>query len=333
MLLPVIMAGGSGTRLWPLSRQLYPKQFHALIGERTMLHQTVARLDGLSAETPLVICNEEQRFLAAEQMRAAGHGEATILLEPVGRNTAPAIALAALRATATGADPILLVLAADHHIQQEEAFRASIRDGLALAEDGKLVTFGIVPTRPDTGYGYIRQGERVGNGFTVAAFAEKPDAETAARYIADGSYLWNSGMFMFRASRYLEELEKFRPDILSACRKATAVMRPDMQFVRLDAEAFASCPAESIDYAVMEKTADAVVLPLDADWSDIGSWSALLSVQERDGDGNAFVGDVMAFDTRGTLARADKRLVALVGVENLVVVETKDALLVAHRDK
>lgn len=333
MLLPVIMAGGSGTRLWPLSRQLYPKQFHALVGERTMLHQTVARLDGLSAETPLVICNEEQRFLAAEQMRAAGHGEATILLEPVGRNTAPAIALAALRATATGADPILLVLAADHHIQQEDAFRASIRDGLALAEDGKLVTFGIVPTRPDTGYGYIRQGERVGNGFTVAAFAEKPDAETAVRYIADGSYLWNSGMFMFRASRYLEELEKFRPDVLDACRKATAVMRPDMQFVRLDAEAFANCPAESIDYAVMEKTADAVVLPLDADWSDIGSWSALLSVQERDGDGNAFAGDVMAFDTRGTLARADKRLVALVGVENLVVVETKDALLVAHRDK
>ncbi|MHB2266572.1 mannose-1-phosphate guanylyltransferase/mannose-6-phosphate isomerase [Aliihoeflea sp. PC F10.4] len=333
MLLPVIMAGGSGTRLWPLSRQFYPKQFHALTGERTMLHETITRLDGLKAETPLVICNEEQRFLAAEQMRVAGQGEATILLEPFGRNTAPAIALAALKATADGSDPVLLVLAADHHIRHGEAFRDCVRKGLALAKDGKLVTFGIVPTHAETGYGYIEKGGQVGDGFAVAAFTEKPDADTAARYIADGSYFWNSGMFMFRAGRYLEELEKFRPDILDACRKAMAETHPDMQFVRVDAEAFASCPAESVDYAVMEKTCDAVVLPLDADWSDIGSWSALLSVQERDGDGNSLSGDVMAIDTRNTLARADGRLVALVGVDDLVVVETKDALLVAHRDK
>ena len=333
MLLPIIMAGGSGTRLWPLSRQLYPKQFHALVGNETMLQATVSRLDGLDAQTPLVICNEEQRFLAAEQMRVADAGDATILLEPVGRNTAPAIALAAIRASAAGHDPVLLVLAADHHIRQSEAFRDCVRAGVKLATEGKLVTFGIVPASAETGYGYIRKGNPLGAGFEVAAFEEKPDAATAERYVLEGNYLWNSGMFMFRARRYLEELKKFRPDILTACRQAMAATTPDMQFVRVDAKAFAECPSESVDYAVMEKTKDAVVLPLDAEWNDIGSWSALLSVQERDADGNSFSGDVLSIGTRNTLVRADGRLVALVGIEDLVVVETKDALLVAHRDK
>ncbi len=333
MLLPIIMAGGSGTRLWPLSRQLYPKQFHALIGDKSMLHATVARLEGLGTQTPLVICNEEQRFLAAEQMRLTGHGDAAIILEPVGRNTAPAIALAALKAVSDGEDPLLLVLAADHHIPDVDRFQASVRAGMDLATDGKLVTFGIIPSRAETGYGYIRKGRPSGAGFEVAAFEEKPSLATAERYVQDGHYLWNSGMFMFRAGRYLDELRLYRPDIIEACERAMASARMDLQFIRIEANAFAACPAESIDYAVMEKTSDAVVLPLDAAWNDIGSWSALLSVQEQDEHGNSFDGDVLSIGSRNTLVRADERLVALVGVSDLVVVDTKDALLVAHRDE
>jgi mannose-1-phosphate guanylyltransferase len=333
MLQPVVMAGGSGTRLWPLSRQLYPKQFHALAGDRTMLQQTVLRLEGLTAERPLLICNEEHRFLAAEQLRLIGEEEAMILLEPFARNTAPAVALAALHASRSGRDPLLLVLAADHSIKDSENFRDSIRAAIPLAEQGKLVTFGIVPDRAETGYGYIKRGGAAGAGFVVDRFEEKPDRQTAEGFLGKGGYYWNSGMFLFTASRYLEELKRHRPEIAEACRRALAGSRPDMHFVRVDAEAFKTCPAESIDYAVMENTSDAVVVPLDAGWSDLGSWSALRNIQARDADGNAVRGDVLSVSSYDNLARAESRLVALVGVQDLVVVETKDAVLVAHKDK
>ncbi len=335
MLLPIIMAGGSGSRLWPLSRQLNPKQFLALGDDQlSMLQATIARLQGLETALPRLICNEEHRFLAAEQLRRLGLEEANILLEPVGRNTAPAIALAALQAVADGEDPVLLVLAADHLIQQVEDFHTAIRTALPLASDGKLVTFGILPSHAETGYGYIEQGAAVGEGgFSVARFVEKPDLATAAAYVASGRFFWNSGMFMFRARRYLEELERFRPDILSACRKALVGGSQDMHFTRVDAAAFAACPEDSIDYAVMEKTADAVMVPLNAGWSDVGSWSALWDVSTKNGDGNVFKGDVLGQATRNTFVHADSRMVATVGVEDLVVVETPDAVLVAHKDK
>lgn len=333
MLLPIVMAGGSGTRLWPLSRTLYPKQFHALVGDRTLLQETVARLDGLGAQPPLLVCHEDQRFLAAEQMRMLGLDDVTILLEPEARNTAPAIALAALHASRNGADPILLVLAADHHIQNVDGFQAAVRTAIPLAEQGKLVTFGIVPNRPETGYGYIRRGEPMDGGFRVSRFEEKPDRDTARAFVESGDYYWNSGMFMFQAGAYLAELERHAPAILQSCRRAMSGPRSDMQFVRVEAAALKTCPALSIDYAVMEKTDQAAMVPLDANWSDIGSWSAFMSVQQQDAKGNAFRGDVLSVDTRGTLARADSRLVALVGVEDLIVVETKDAVLVAHKDK
>ncbi len=335
MLLPIIMAGGSGSRLWPLSRQLNPKQFLALGGDHSsMLQATIARLQGLETALPRLICNEEHRFLAAEQLRRLGLEEANILLEPVGRNTAPAIALAALQAVADGEDPVLLVLAADHLIQHVESFHAAIETALPLASDGNLVTFGIVPSHAETGYGYIKQGAAVGEGgFSVASFVEKPDLATAECYVASGRFFWNSGMFMFRASRYLEELERFRPDILVACREALAGGSRDMHFTRVDAAAFSACPEDSIDCAVMEKTADAVMVPLNAGWSDVGSWSALWDVSTKDGDGNVFKGDVLGQATRNTFVHADSRMVATVGVEDFVVVETPDAVLVAHKDK
>jgi mannose-1-phosphate guanylyltransferase len=333
MLLPVIMAGGFGTRLWPLSRQLYPKQFHALTGERSLLQETVTRLDGMDVTSPLLLCNEEHRFLVAEQLRQIGKEQATILLEPVGRNTAPAIALAALFATRNDEDPVLLVLAADHFIHDVRGFRATIETGLPLAEAGRLVTFGIVPDRAETGYGYIKRGEPVcGRGYAVACFEEKPDSVTAERYVAGGDYYWNSGMFMFRASRYLEELGLHQPLILEACERAMANTAPDMEFVRIDAAAFEACPSDSIDYAVMERTTQAVMVPLEASWSDIGSWAALWELQQRDESGNALRGDVLALSSCNNLVHAERRLVALVGVENLMVVETKDAVLVAHKD-
>ena len=334
MLMPVIMAGGSGSRLWPLSRQLNPKQFLALTGERTLLQATLDRLEGLEATAPLLICNDEHRFIAAEQLRQGGVEDAEILLEPVGRNTAPAIALAALRATERGGDPLLLVLAADHAMQDDAAFRESVERAVPLAEAGHLVTFGIVPSAPETGYGYIERGAALdGGGHAVARFVEKPDAATAQAYLDSGDYYWNSGMFLFRASRYLEGLERFEPEMLAACREALAGGQRDLDFVRVAAEAFAACPANSIDYAVMERTEAAAVVALDAGWSDIGSWSALWEVAERDGDGNALRGDVTVHDARDTLVHADHRLVAAVGVDNLVVVETKDAVLVAHKDR
>ena len=335
MLYPVIMAGGAGSRLWPLSRQLNPKQFLPMVdADRSMLQATIERLSGLDVARPSLICNEEHRFLVAEQLRYLGADQTTILLEPVGRNTAPAIALAALQALQEADDPILLVLAADHLIEDVPAFHASVQAALPLAADGKLVTFGIVPTHPETGYGYIEKGSPAGDGgFVVSRFVEKPDLATAKDYLASGSFYWNSGMFMFRASRYLQELEHHRPAILAACTEAMEGGQKDMDFIRVDSEAFAGCPADSVDYAVMEKTADAVVVPLDAGWSDIGSWSALWDVSCKDDQGNAFKGDVVNHSTVNTFVHADSRLVATVGVEDLVIVETKDAILVAHRDQ
>lgn len=335
MLLPVIMAGGSGSRLWPLSRQLNPKQFLALAdGQSTMLQATILRLKGLShVALPKLICNEEHRFIAAEQLRQLGIDGATILLEPVGRNTAPAIALAAMQAMEEGSDPVLLVLAADHLIQNADAFHASVAAALPLAEAGRLVTFGIVPSHAETGYGYLQKGASLGEaGFVVSRFVEKPDLATARDYVATGDYFWNSGMFMFRASRYLEELKRYRADIHDACRTALAGAAQDMHFTRIGHDAFVACPSESIDYAVMEHTCDAVMVPLDAGWSDIGSWSALWDVAQKDEQGNVLKGDVLQRNTRDTYVHADSRLVATLGLDGLVVVETKDAVLVAHKD-
>ena len=334
MLTPVVMAGGSGSRLWPLSRQLNPKQFLPLAGKLSMLQATIQRLKGVEVAAPWLICNEQHRFLAAEQLRQLGMEQARILWEPVGRNTAPASALAALQAVTDASDPILLVLAADHLIRDIPAFHESIRVALPLAADGKLVTFGIVADRPETGYGYIEKGLPIGEGgFLVSRFVEKPDEATARDYLASGNFFWNSGMFMFRASRYLEELERFRPEILATCSEALELGVKDLHFIRVDAGSFASCPEDSVDYAVMEKTVDAVMVPLDAGWSDIGSWSALWDVSVKDTEGNVFKGDVLGQATRNTYVHADSRLVATVGVEDLVVVETKDAVLVAHKSQ
>lgn len=337
MFSPVIIAGGAGSRLWPLSRVQFPKQFLPLAPNgQTMLQATVQRLAGLGAAAPLLICNEEHRFLAAEQLRALGHDDCKILLEPSGRNTAPAIALAALQATRGAAarqDAVLLVLAADHLINDVPAFHRCVQAALPLAQAGKLVACGVVPQYAETGYGYIEQGEPCGGGYVVSRFVEKPDAATAQTYLASGRHLWNSGMFVFKASRYLQELEKFSSDILRACRAAIDAATEDLTFVRVDKAAFEACPADSVDYAVMEKTADAVVVQLDAGWSDVGSWSALWDVSDKDAAGNVLHGDVMAQDSTGLYVNASNRLVATVGVQDLVVVETKDAVLVAHKSR
>ena len=331
LLQPVLLSGGSGTRLWPLSREAYPKQFLPLAGDDTMVQATWRRVAPLATTAPIVVANEEHRFLVAEQLRQIDAPVPAILLEPVGRNTAPAIAAAALQAMVEGHDPLLLVLPSDHVVRNEEGFRAAVRDASAAAEAGALVTFGIVPDAPETGFGYIQAD--AGDGLRrVLRFVEKPDAETAQSYLEAGGYYWNSGMFLFRASRYLEELRKFRPDILDAVSLAFASAQRDGDFIRLDKEAFAASPADSIDYAVMEKTADAMVLPVDIGWNDVGSWSALWDVAERDADGNAHHGDVIAVDTRNSYAYA-QRLVALVGVDDMVVVETDDAILVARKDR
>lgn len=351
MLIPVILSGGSGTRLWPLSRELYPKQFLPLVGRSTMLQDTVRRLDGLGAAGPVVVCNEHHRFIVAEQLRQIDRAPGAIVLEPIGRNTAPAIAVAALTALkafdegagaasasrsgvgAPAEEPVLLVMPADHVLKDVAAFQAAVRDGLVASRAGKLVTFGIVPSKPETGFGYIRKGAGVGPAFPIAQFVEKPNAERAAQYLASGDYLWNSGMFMFQARRYREELRTHAPDMLKACELALAGAARDLDFTRLDKDAFAACPSDSIDYAVMEKTKDAVVVPLDAGWSDVGSWSALHESVELDVDGNALHGDVIAEDSRGSYLYSSHRLIAAVGLQDHVVVETKDAVFVAPKDR
>lgn len=328
---PVILSGGSGTRLWPLSREAYPKQFLPLAGEATMLQATWQRVAAIAAHGPLVIANEAHRFVAAEQLQQVGAQPQAVILEPVGRNTAPAIAVAALEATRNGEDPLLLVLPSDHVIADEAAFHAAVRLAAGAAEAGKLVTFGIVPSGPETGYGYIKAAPGEG-ARAVERFVEKPDLATATDYVASGHYLWNSGMFLLRASRYLDELARFNPAMLDACRSAWQGARRDADFTRLDAAAFAAVPSDSIDYVVMEKTADAVVVALDAGWNDVGSWTALRDVSTQDSHGNAHRGDVIAIDCRNTYAYGEK-LVALVGLDDVIVVQTDDAVLVGKADR
>jgi mannose-1-phosphate guanylyltransferase/mannose-6-phosphate isomerase len=330
-MIPVILSGGSGTRLWPLSREAYPKQFLPLAGNDTMLQATWRRVEAIASKPPIVVANEQHRFMVAEQLREAGCVPTSIVLEPFGRNTAPAIAVAALEAMRDGDDPLLLVLPSDHVIVDAEAFRLAVDAATPAAEAGQLVTFGIVPTGPETGYGYIRAA--AGHGVrAVERFVEKPDAALAREYVASGEYFWNSGMFLLRASVYLAELERHQPAMLGTCRTALERARRDEDFVRLDTLAFSQCPSDSIDYAVMEKTGDAAVLPVSVGWNDVGSWSALWQVAEQDGDGNAHHGDVIARGCRNTLAWGDSRLVALLGLQDVVVVDTADAVLVAHKD-
>ena len=373
MIIPVILSGGSGSRLWPLSRELYPKQLLPLVNSTTMLQDTALRTVGIpEIAPPLVVCNEEHRFMVAEQLRQIGLPASSIVLEPCGRNTAPAIAIAALEALTQHADPVLLVLPADHVISDATAFKAAVVTGAELAAAGKLATFGIVPTTPETGYGYIRadsasplsiatgpenshmsvvngpkihhlsfaskandQGRKINDvtAYAVAEFVEKPDRATAEQYLQSGDYYWNSGMFMFTAQRYLEELGNYAPEILAVCRNAFEKANHDSDFTRLSKDVFARCPSDSIDYAVMEKTADAAVIPLDAGWNDVGAWSALWEIGTCDEAGNVVKGDVLMLETSNCLVNAGYRLVATVGVSDHIIVETADAVLVAHKDR
>ena len=331
---PVVLAGGSGSRLWPKSRAALPKQFLALTSEQTMLQETLQRLDGSSAANPIVICNDAHRFLVAEQLRQMGGDHGGIILEPVGRNTAPAIALAALHAMQTDDDPVLLVLAADHLIKDSAGFQAAVSKANELAMDGNLVTFGIVPDQAHTGYGYIKGGEAIGVGMKVDEFVEKPDLATAQQYVDSGNYFWNSGMFMFKASVYLAELKKHAPEMYSICEQAIASESKDLDFIRIDPEIFATCPDDSIDYAVMEKTALAAMVPLDAGWSDVGSWSSLWETADnKDENGNVIVGDAILEGVNNSYINAEERLIAVVGLDDVVVVETKDAVMVANKNK
>ena len=332
-MIPVILSGGSGTRLWPLSRGQYPKQFLPLVSGNTMIQETSLRLNGVQGLQPIIaVCNEDHRFMLAEQLREIGVNPAAIILEPVGKNTAPAVAMAAL--SAPSVDDILLVLPADHVVANRVAFHAAIEQARQLAEQDLMVTFGIVATEPETGYGYIKAGAtRIGDAFQVEAFVEKPDAQTAQRYLESGDYFWNSGMFAFKAGCYLQELEKFNPKMLDVCRQALQAAKTDFDFIRLDKAIFSACPADSIDYAVMEKTDKAVVIPLDAGWNDVGSWSALWDVTGKDKEGNAIKGDVLTVDTVNSYIHSSSKLVAVIGVQDLVVVETDDAVMVAAKDK
>ena len=339
LLVPVILCGGTGTRLWPLSRASYPKQYWPLAGtgEDTLLQQTQQRLAGLPGlGAPLLICNEDHRFIVAEQLRQIGVEPQAILLEPVGRNTAPAVAVAALQATAHGEDPLLLVLAADHVIRDAATFRATVAAGMAAAEAGQLVTFGIVPTAPETGYGYIEAAQSLLGAnvpVPIARFVEKPDRATAEQFLATGRFTWNSGMFLFKASAILAELERLAPEVVSACRSSLEHDSADLDFLRLEREAFASCPSVALDVAVMERTDRGAVLPLEAGWSDVGSWSALWETADQDSDGNVLRGRVISEGSSNCYLRSEHRLVVGLGVEDLVVVETDDVVLVAHRDR
>lgn len=334
-ILPVILSGGAGTRLWPLSRNGYPKQFLSLTSDLSLFQETLKRLVGIQgAMAPMVVCNEDHRFLIAEQALEIGHTLSAILLEPAAKNTAPAIALGALKARESGEDPLLLVLPSDHVFTDTAAFHAAVEQALSVAKAGHLVTFGIVPTHPETGYGYIQAGAALAvGGMQVARFVEKPNRETAQSYLDAEGYFWNSGMFLFKASAYLEALATHNPAMLEACTSALAAAKADLDFCRVDATAFDDCPTDSVDYAVMEKTTRAAVVPLAAGWNDVGAWSAVWRVNPHDDQGNTNHGDVLLQDTSNTYAYSNSRLVCLLGVDNLTVVETPDVVLVAHKDR
>lgn len=337
MIVPVILAGGSGTRLWPLSRELYPKQLIDIYNENTMLQNTVMRLEGIETiGSPIVVCNEAHRFMTAEQLRQIQVDPYAIILEPVGRNTAPAIALAALKAMENKKDPILLVLPADHVIEKVAKFHAAIQAGLEYAEKGNLITFGIIPDSPETGYGYIKKGdllEKDTGASKIEKFVEKPDMETAEKYVASGSYCWNSGMFMFKASAIIMELEIHAPDIMTPCKEVIASGKQDLDFFRLGHEGFKNIPSDSIDYAVMEKTSKGIVIPFDAGWNDLGSFDALWQTGRKDENLNVIKGDVLIHDVKESYISSESSLVAAVGIEKFVIVETKDAILVSPRDR
>lgn len=335
MIIPVILAGGSGSRLWPLSRSAFPKQLLPLVNNETMLQNTISRAEKIpNSLAPLIICNQEHRFLVAEQLLQMEKKDSSIILEPLGRDTAPAIAIASLHLQKIYADPILLILPADHIIKENNDFIEAVLTAKHLAKENKLVTFGVSPLQPEVGYGYIKTGKAFNHtkAFQVAQFVEKPNLETAKKYLESGDYYWNSGMFMFRASRFLEELKLYAPDILHACEKTAKHMIEDLDFIRLNHELFSHCPSNSIDYAVMEKTSDAVLVPLKAGWSDVGSWLALWETQEKDSNGNVMQGDVMIEEVNNSYLRAESRMLAVVGVSDHIVIETADAVLVAHKN-
>ncbi len=340
MIIPVILSGGSGSRLWPMSREMNPKQFLPLCCEQTMLQETATRLEGVpELGDPVVVCNEEHRFLVAEQLRKVAVHVDKIILEPVGRNTAPAICAAAeyVSAQQYEQEPVLLILSADHVIGDREAFHQAIENGRKRAEEGLLVTFGIVPDKAETGYGYIKRSESLGDetepAYRVGEFVEKPDIITAQQYLDSGEYYWNSGMFMFTASSILDEMEHFSPTIYAAVKKSVSNGSKDMDFCRLEVSAFTSSPADSIDYAVMEKTDKAVVVPLDASWNDVGAWSAIWDIKEHDQQGNVFEGDVLDHEVTNSYVHAEERMIAVIGLDNCIVIETADAVLVADKDK
>lgn len=338
MILPVILSGGSGSRLWPLSRQQRPKQFLPIVEDLTLFQATLQRLKNLAdVEAPLIVCNEEHRFMVAEQLRELDQKNQGILLEPIGRNTAPAIALAALLALEQNSNAILLILPADHVISDIASFHAAIHTAYLAAQADYLVTFGIVPTHPETGYGYIQSGTQLteigcSTATQVLRFVEKPDSITAEHYLSSGEYLWNSGMFLFKASVYLNALEQYQPTVLETCQSSLKQKRNDGDFIRLDAESFEKCPDISIDYAVMEKTTQAAVVPLAAGWNDVGAWLSVWDIGKKDVDGNVERGRVKLHNAQNNLIYSEQRLIALVGVENIIVIDTKDATLVVHKE-
>ena len=332
MIVPIILSGGSGKRLWPLSRKHYPKQFISLVNQRSLFQDTVLRLTE-EMDEPTIICNESHRFLVAEQLRQINKKSNNIILEPIGKNTAPAITLAALKLTMNKQDPVLLVLPADHSIQNNEAFHESIKIAESLAKQKKLVTFGVPPTQPETGYGYIEvDNTKTDKYYNINSFKEKPTKKNAKKYQESTNYYWNSGMFVFKASVYLEELEKFEPKILDACKKCLQNEHKDLDFIRLNNEEFFQCPEKSIDYAIMEHTKNSVVVPLEADWIDVGSWTALNKLKIKDSKGNAIKGDVLLEDVQDTFIYGSKRLISAMGVSDLLIIDTPDAILVAHKN-
>ena len=331
MVQPVILCGGSGSRLWPLSREQFPKQLLALTNQYSLLQNTILRVNGLQSAAPILVSNENHRFVVAEQLRAVDVRHDGIILEPVGRNTAPAIAVAALHARRHGHDPLLLILPADHTIKNVDAFQEAIKQAVVLANQGALVTFGIVPTQAEIGYGYIRRGQALEQGYKVDAFVEKPARDLAEQYVASGEYYWNSGMFVFKASQFLQELSVLQPEMFKACQDSLSASTHDLDFIRLNKESFAACPDNSVDYAVMEKAQNVAVVPLDAAWNDIGSFAALWEDSAHDAEGNSLQGDVIVENSRNCYVNAQQRLVAIVGADDLVVVETADAVLVAPR--